>query len=200
MTTPASASRSHLWRSIRADLARFREEGPGLRPTIRGALSQGFHALIVYRVFRWFYERGIPTQPVRFVVERCVEITTGISIPVMARVGPGLRIHHFGGIVFHPEVVVGADCTIYHGVTLGDMGVATGAPRIGDRVMIGAGAKILGPIEVGDDAKIGANAVVLTSVPEGGLAVGVPATIKSRPGFRHESYASRAQARSAERG
>lgn len=177
---PASRpSVSPLWRSIRADLERFREEGPGLRPMIRGALSQGFQALIVYRVFRWFHERGIPTQPVRFIVERLVEFTTGISIPVRARIGPGLRIHHFGGIVFHPEAVVGEGCTMYHGVTLGDMGAGGGAPRIGDRVMIGAGAKVLGPIEVGDECRIGANAVVLTSVPRRSVAVGVPAVVKA---------------------
>ena len=169
-----------FWGSIRADLARFREEGRGLRPLIRGALSQGFQALVVYRIFRWFHERRIPTQPLRFVAERFVEITTGISIPVQARVGPGFRIHHFGGIVFHPEVVVGEGCTIYHGVTLGDIGTESGAPRIGDHVMIGAGAKVLGPIEVGDESRIGANAVVLISVPPGSVAVGVPATIRTR--------------------
>jgi serine O-acetyltransferase len=114
------------------------------------------------------------------VAERFVEITTGISIPVQARIGPGLRIHHFGGIVFHPEVVVGEGCTIYHGVTLGDIGAAGGAPRIGDHVMIGAGAKVLGPIEVGHDSRIGSNAVVLTSVPRDSAAVGVPATIRTR--------------------
>jgi serine O-acetyltransferase len=180
MAPAPSPSVSPLWRPIRADLARFREEGRGFRPMIRGALSQGFHALIVYRVFRWFHERRIPTQPVRFIVERLVEITTGISIPARARIGPGLRIHHFGGIVFHPEVVVGEGCTIYHGVTLGDVGASGGAPRIGDRVMIGAGAKVLGPIEVGDECRIGANAVVLTSVPRRCVAVGVPAIVKPR--------------------
>lgn len=172
-------TRPAVLRSIWADLARFREEGPGLRPMIRGAMSQGFQALLVYRVFRWFHERRIPTQPVRFIVERLIEITTGISIPVRARIGPGLRICHFGGIVFHPAVVVGEGCTIYHGVTLGDHGLSGGAPRIGNRVMIGAGAKVLGAIEVGDDCLIGANAVVVSSVPPSSVAVGVPA--KTRP-------------------
>ena len=150
-----------MLRSIRADVARFREEGPGLRPMIRGMLSQGFQALLVYRVFRWFHERGIPTQPVRFVVERLIEITTGICIPVRARIGPGLRICHFGGIVLHPAAVIGEGCTIFHGVTLGDEGLSGGAPRIGDRVMIGAGAKVLGSIEVGDDCLIGTHVMVM---------------------------------------
>jgi len=175
----ARATASPLRQSIRADLARFREDGGGLRAMVRGALSQGFQALLVYRVFRWLHERRVPTQPVRFIAERFIEITTGISIPVRARIGPGLRIHHFGGIVFHSDVVVGAGCSIYHGVTLGNLGgVGRGAPRIGDRVVIGAGAKVLGPVDVGDESWIGANAVVLSSVPRRSVAVGVPAIIK----------------------
>jgi len=167
-----------FWPIILADVARFREEAPGLRPLVRGLLSQGFQALLVYRIFRWFYERRIPTQPVRFFVERFIEITTGISIPVQARVGKGLRIHHFGGIIVHPDAIVGEGCTIYHGVTLGDLGGRGGAPRVDNHVVIGAGAKLLGQIQVGDHCRIGANAVVLTSVPAGCLAVGVPAEIK----------------------
>jgi serine O-acetyltransferase len=167
-----------FWPTVLADVARFREEAPGFRPLVRGLLSQGFQALLVYRLFRWFYERHIPTQPVRFFVERFIEVTTGISIPVQARVGKGLRIHHFGGIIFHPDAIVGEGCTIYHGVTLGDLGGWGGAPRLGNHVVIGAGAKLLGQIEVGDRCCIGANAVVLRSVPAGFLAVGVPAEIK----------------------
>jgi serine O-acetyltransferase len=162
---------------------------------VRGVLSQGFQALFVYRVFRWFHERRIPTQPFRFVAERFIEITTGISIPVQARIGKGLRIHHFGGIIFHPEAVVGEGCTIYHGVTLGDLGGRGGAPRVGNHVVIGAGAKLLGQIEIGDECSIGANAVVLTSVPAGCLAVGVPAVIKKTPLHQCPSNSSPLQGR-----
>src|SRR6266511_5566353 len=84
-----------FWSTARADMARFCEEDRSLRALVRGVLSQGFQALFVYRVFRWFYERHIPTQPLRFFVERFVEITTGISIPAQTRIGKGLRIHHF---------------------------------------------------------------------------------------------------------
>jgi serine O-acetyltransferase len=167
-----------LWRTLQADVARFREEGDDTRTLVRGILSQGFQALVVYRIFRWFHEHGIPTQPLRFVVERLTEIITGISIPVQAQIGKGLRIHHFGGIIIHSETVIGEGCTLYHGVTLGDRGGWGGAPRIGNRVMIGAGAKILGNVSVGDDCRIGANAVVTTSVPSRSIAVGVPAVIK----------------------
>lgn len=166
--------------TIRADMARLREEDTSLRALIRGLFSQGFQALLVYRIFRWCYERSLPMQPLRFFAERFIEITTGISIPVQAQIGKGLRIHHFGGIILHSETVIGEGCTIYHGVTIGDLGERGGAPRIGDYVLIGAGAKLLGHIEIGDHCHIGANAVVRTSVPAGCLAVGVPAVIKPR--------------------
>ena len=183
MTTKTSRQTGQLvplWASVCADIARFHEEGSGLRFMVRGMLSQGFQALFVYRVFHWCYERGIPTQPFRFFAERFIEITTGISLPAQARIGKGLRIHHFGGIIVHSEVSIGEYCTLYHGVTLGDLGGWGGAPCVGNRVIIGAGAKLLGHIEIGDDCRIGANAVVRTSVPAGCVAVGVPAVIKER--------------------
>lgn len=174
-----------LWTILKADIARFREDGPNLRAMGRGLLSQGFQALLVYRIFHWFHERGIPTQPIRFFVERLTEIVTGISIPAQAQIGKGLRIHHFGGIIIHSETVIGEGCTLYHGVTLGDRGGWGGAPRIGNHVMIGAGAKILGDVTVGDSCRIGANAVVTTSVPPCSLAVGVPAVIKESASAGH---------------
>jgi serine O-acetyltransferase len=175
-----------FWQTVRADVARLREEDLGLRALVRGIVSQGFQALLVYRIFHWFHEHGIPMQPIRFFIERLIEITTGISIPVQVRIGKGLRIHHFGGIIVHSEAVIGESCTIYHGVTLGDLGGWGGAPRIGNHVVIGAGAKILGQIEIGDYCRIGANAVVRTSVPAGCLAVGVPAVIKQTVAASHE--------------
>lgn len=179
MSVP-SGQLTQFWASVSADIARFCEEGPGLRSIVRGILSQGFQALFVYRVFRWCYERGIPTQPLRFLVERFTEITTGISLPAQAQIGKGLRIHHFGGIIVNSEAHIGEFCTLYHSVTLGDLGGWGGSPCVGNRVMIGAGAKLLGNIEIGDDCHIGANAVVHTSVPAGCIAVGVPAVIKER--------------------
>ena len=178
-----TSNRVPFWSTLRADVRRFREEDRSLRSLFRGLLSQGFQALFVYRVFRWCHERHIPTQPIRFIVERLIETITGISIPAEANVGEGLRIHHFGGIIIHSGAVVGKYCTIYHGVTLGDRGGWGGAPSVGNRVLIGAGAKLIGEIEVGDDCVIGANAVVHVSVPANHLAVGVPAVIKNRRTF-----------------
>jgi len=183
------SSRTQLWATLRADLARFDEEGFGLRGMMRGLMSQGFWAIFVYRVFRWCHERHIPTQPFRFVVERMIEITTGISIPAQVTIGSGLRIHHFGGIFLHDKVVIGEGCTLYHGVTLGDLGGWGGVPTVGDRVIIGAGAKLIGAIHVGNDCHIGANAVVRTSVPSHCVAVGVPAVIKEKHAMQRSEVA-----------
>jgi serine O-acetyltransferase len=178
-----------FWSTIQADVNRVREEDNSVRTLIRGLLSQGFQALLVYRIFRWFYERRIATQPLRFFVERVVEIITGISIPAQTTIGKGLRIHHFGGVIIHSAAVIGEFCTIYHEVTLGDRGGWGGAPRVGNRVLIGAGAKLIGEIVVGDDCVIGSNAVVHTSVPAGHIAVGVPAKIKKREATRRPDAA-----------
>jgi serine O-acetyltransferase len=167
-----------FWFTLQADIERLQESDHGGRVLLRGLLSQGFLALVTYRIFRWFYERHVPTQPIRFLFERIIEITTGISLPAQARIGKGLRIHHFGGIIIHSEAVIGEGCTIYQGVTLGDLGGRVGVPCVGNHVLIGAGAKILGNLTIGDHACIGANAVVLRSVPPGCIAVGVPAVVK----------------------
>lgn len=169
-----------MFEIIKADLARFAEEeegGRGFRALVRGLLSQGFQAILVYRFFRWCALRHIPTQPVRFLIERLTEIMTGISIPAEADIGKGLRIHHFGGIIFHPCVKMGEHCTIYHGVTFGDKGGYGNPPTVGDNVLVGAGAKILGAITIGNNVIIGANAVVISSVPDNVIVGGIPAKI-----------------------
>lgn len=175
-----------MFENIKADLARFVEapERSSLRVVLRGLLSQGFQAILVYRFFHWFQVRGLPTQPVRFLMERFIEISTGISIPAEADIGKGLRIHHFGGIIFHPHVRMGEHCTLYHEVTLGDKGGWGEPPKIGNNVLIGAGAKVLGELTIGDHVIIGANAVVIASVPDNAIVGGIPAKIigeNSRP-------------------
>ena len=169
-----------MFENIKADLARFKEERgsrSALRLLVRGLLSQGFQAILVYRFFRWFHVQGIPTQPFRFVFERLIEIITGISIPAEAEIGKGLRIHHFGGIIFHSQVKMGEHCTIYQGVTLGDKGGWGGSPTVGNNVLVGAGAKVLGDITVGNNVIIGANSLVIRSVPDNAIVIGVPAKV-----------------------
>jgi serine O-acetyltransferase len=123
--------------------------------------------------------RGLTGWFGRFVHKRRYQfwsIVTGTDIQLGARLGLGLSLPHPNGVVIHRDAVVGVNCMLMQQVTLGQLS-ADGAPRLGDAVYIGAGAKILGPVSVGDGAAVGANAVVLGDVPPGATAVGVPARI-----------------------
>jgi serine O-acetyltransferase len=104
-------------------------------------------------------------------------IITGIHIPRGCKIGPGLRIYHYGCIVLNPDTIIGTNCTMRHGVTIGNRKTEHDIPVIGDNVDIGTGAKILGAITIGNNVKIGANAVVLDNIPDNAVAVGVPARI-----------------------
>lgn len=170
-----------MFETIAMDLKRFSPSGKtSLRTVVAGLLSQGFQAILVYRIFNWLHRRGVSGQPLRFFCERFIEITTGISIPACCSIGAGFRIHHFGGIIFHPTVTIGENCTLYHGVTIGDRGGYGNAARIGSNVLIGAGAKIIGEIVIGDNCIVGANSVVTRSMPTDTVAVGSPCRFKQR--------------------
>jgi serine O-acetyltransferase len=171
---------------IQSDIKRYKtsSENASLRAFIAGLLSPGFQAVIVYRFFSWCRCKGIPAQPVRYVVERIIEITTGISIPAECTIGKGFRIHHFGGVIFHPGVKIGDNCTVYHEVTIGDRGGYGNAARIGNNVLLGAGSKIIGEITIEDDCVVGANAVVTKNMPPSTTAYGNPARFRKRSSQR----------------
>ena len=152
----------------------------------RDITRQGLWVMVVYRFGRWRYgfRRPIVRTPLSFVykvLKLASQILTGIDLPCETVVGRRLTIEHFGGIIISGDTVIGDDVVIRDGVTIGlrRRGVR-GAPVIGDRVDIGTGAKILGAIHIGNDVAIGANAVVLDDVPDGSIAVGVPARIRPR--------------------
>ena len=152
----------------------------------RDILRRGLWVMVVYRFGCWRYRirpRAI-RRPFSFLYKllRVVaEILTGIELPCEASVGKRFKIEHFGNIIVSGDAVFGDDVLIRNGVTVGLRHTGfRGAPVIGDRVDIGAGAKILGRINVGDDVVIGANAVVIEDVPANSLAVGVPARIVPR--------------------
>ena len=143
----------------------------------------GFYALVIYRFGRWRYtvRPRLLRMPLSFLYElmKFYSITIlGVELPCEVTLGHRTVIEHVGGIVISGDSVLGDDCILRNGVTIGlrHQGVR-GAPRLGDRVDIGTGAKILGDITIGDDVSIGANAVVLTDVPANHIAVGVPARI-----------------------
>jgi len=147
---------------------------------------QGLWVMVVYRFGRWRYTISsrllrLPFSFAYKLLKPFSEILTGIELPCEVKMGKRFRIDHFGGIVISGDAVFGDDCIIRNGVTIGLRSTGQrGSPWIGDRVDIGAGAKVLGPIRIGNDVAIGANAVVITDVPSNSIAVGIPARILPR--------------------
>lgn len=181
-----------LWQLIRSDLDRYRSARGGESANVLGILllCQGFWASTVYRMAH-AVETGIGPKvlraPLRILflfAAKAVEIVTGVCLPAPCRIGPGLYVGHFGPLILHPGVTLGAHCNLSQGVTLGwkQGGAKAGAPRLGDRVYVGPNAVVIGAVQVGDDAAIGAGAVVLDDVPPRGVVAGNPARLVSRKG------------------
>lgn len=152
-----------------------------------GLLAQGFWALQIYRFghARFKYESKFirwPWGATHTVLSKLSEIFFGILIGAKAKIGHRLIIEHFGSIIIHGSCEIGDDCIIRQGVTIGNRQLdrPLDAPRLGSRVNVGAGAKILGNVVVGDDVDIGANAVVIHDIPPFYIAVGVPAIVKPK--------------------
>jgi len=165
----------------RRDLAAARDRDPAARSSLEVALLYpGVHAVWIHRVAHRLWKRDQ-----RFLARMLSQFArnrTGIEIHPGATLGPGLFIDHGMGVVIGETAEVGENVTLYHGVTLGGTTLDKGKrhPTIGDRVIIGAGAKVLGAIEIGADSRIGANAVVVRAVPPNSVVVGVPGQIVSR--------------------
>jgi serine O-acetyltransferase len=169
--------------AIRQDIRAAKERDPAVPTTLQVIFAYpGVHAIWGHRISHWLWNRG--ARVAARVFAELTRILTGVEIHPGAILGARLFIDHATGVVIGETAEVGDDVTIYHGVTLGGTGADTGKrhPTIGDRVIVGAGAKILGPIKVGDDSRIGANAVVVKEVPSSSVVVGVPGQIVSRQG------------------
>ena len=147
---------------------------------------QGFWAMVVYRFGRWRYTIRSPLlrRPLSLsykILYKIIQVITGIELPCEVEVGKNFRIDHFGSIVISGFARFGDNCVIRNEVTVGLRHVEHPvAPRVGNNVDIGAGAKVLGGIFIGDNVMIGANAVVITDVPPDSIAVGNPARILPR--------------------
>ena len=174
--------------AVRSDIKATRERDPAARSDAEVALLySGVHALAAYRVAHRLHKNGhffaarAISQAARFV--------TGIEIHPGAKIGKGLVIDHGMGVVIGETAEIGDNCTIYQGVTLGGTGKDVGKrhPTLGNNVLVGAGAKVLGPFTIGDNTKIAANAVVLTEIPENCTAVGIHAKVVKKEGVRIEN-------------
>lgn len=173
--------------TIRRDIQAARQRDPA-RPTVLEVIFcyPGIHAIWGHRISHWLWLRNARLAARAFA--ELIRILTGVDIHPGAELGAGLFIDHATGVVIGETAKVGEDVTIFHGVTLGGTGANTGKrhPTVGNRVIIGAGAKVLGPITIGDSSRIGANSVVVKEVPANVVVIGVPCQIISRPGQANE--------------
>ncbi len=171
--------------TVKSDVKAVRDRDPAAKSDLEVLLLYpGVHALMAYRAShalhnkkKYFAARAV-SQAARHI--------TGIEIHPAAKIGKGLVIDHGMGVVIGETAEIGDNCTIYQGVTLGGTGKDIGKrhPTLGNNVLVGAGAKVLGPLTIGDNTKIAANAVVLDVIPDDCTAVGIPARVVRREGQR----------------
>ncbi len=165
-------------KDIKYDVAAIRDRDPAATSDLEVMLLySGFHARTMHRAAHALHKKGHKLSA--RAVSQFSRLVTGIEIHPGAKIGKGLVIDHGSGVVIGETAEIGDNCTLYQGVTLGGTGKDTGKrhPTLGNNVMVGSGAKVLGPFKVGDGAKIASNAVVLEQVPEKATAVGVPARV-----------------------
>lgn len=174
-----------MFANLKEDFKRYKKS-ESKKELFYFCFEQGVWAIVVYRFGRWV--RGVRIPVVGFLLKlfafllfKMIEIMTAISLPHSVSIGKGLYVGHFGPIILHSDVVIGEDFSIGPGVVVGTRGLGSkGAPKIGNNVYIGVGAKVLGDIQLGNNVKVGANAVVVRDVPDGATVVGIPAKIISQ--------------------
>lgn len=174
-----------MFKQLKEDIALIKERDPAARNTFEILVTySGLHAVWYYRLSHFFYKHKMFT--IARMISQWARFWTGIEIHPGATIGKGLFIDHGMGVVIGETTEIGDNCLLYQGVTLGGTGKDKGKrhPTLGNNVMVGAGAKILGPFKVGDNVKIAANAVVLEEIPSNSTAVGVPARIVKLNGIK----------------
>ncbi len=170
---------------IRENIDAIKQRDPAAKSDIEVLLLySGLHATLAYRVSHKLYISG-HTFSAR-AISQTAKFFTGIEIHPGATIGKGLVIDHGTGVVIGETAEIGDNCTLYQGVTLGGTGKDLGKrhPTLGNNVLVGAGAKVLGPIVIEDNSKIAANAVVLKDIPQNSTAVGIPARVARQAGRR----------------
>jgi serine O-acetyltransferase len=170
-----------MFKQMREDIRCVYQRDPAARSTFEILLTYaGLHAIWGHRINHWLWLHGF--KLLARLGSHITRFLTGIEIHPGAKLGPRFFIDHGMGVVIGETAEVGSDVTIYHGVTLGGVSLEKGKrhPTLGDRVVVGGGAKVLGNITIGEGSRIGANAVVVKSVPANSVVVGVPGQIVSR--------------------
>jgi serine O-acetyltransferase len=185
-----------MFNTLRRDIQSIFDRDPAARSTVEILLCYpGLHAVWGHRVSHWLWTHG--HKLLARWVSQTVRGFTGIEIHPGATLGPGFFIDHGMGVVIGETAEIGANVTLYHGVTLGGTNLAKGKrhPTLGDNVVVGTGAKVLGAITIGEGCRIGANAVVVKSVPPNSVVVGVPGqaverskprSVTARPDMEHQ--------------
>lgn len=174
-----------MFKQLKEDITLIKERDPAARNTFEILVTySGLHAVWYYRLSHFFYKHEMFT--IARMISQWARFWTGIEIHPGATIGKGLFIDHGMGVVIGETAEIGNNCLLYQGVTLGGTGKDKGKrhPTLGNNVMVGAGAKVLGPFKVGDNVKIAANAVVLEEIPSNSTAVGVPARIVKLNGIK----------------
>ncbi len=169
-----------FWKNIQQEIAIIRERDPAIHSNMEVFLYPSFKVMLSYRRAHKLYVKGHYFWA-RWVSQRAAR-KTGIEIHPGAQIGKGLFIDHGTGVIIGETTIIGDNCTLYQGVTLGGTGKEHGKrhPTIGNNVMISAGAKVLGSFKIGDNSKIGAGSVVLEEVPPNSTVVGVPGRVVKR--------------------
>ena len=189
-TAKRIGSDGNFLHTLRRDVQAALERDPAARSKLEVVLAYpGVHAVWGYRVAHWLWRHNL--KLVARLLSQLVRGLTGVEIHPGAQIGQGLFIDHGMGVVIGETSEIGNEVTLYHAVTLGGTSLTKGKrhPTLGDRVVVGAGAKVLGAITIGADTRIGANAVVVKSVPANALVVGVPGQNISRTKLHHASDA-----------
>lgn len=174
-----------MFSAIKADLKAVFDRDPAATSKLEVILTYaGFHALLAYRISHSLKSMGVPFLP--RVISQLARWLTGVEIHPSAKIGTGFFIDHGMGVVIGETAEVGDYVTLFQGVTLGGTGKERGKrhPTLGNHVVVGAGAKILGGIKIGDNVKIGANSVVLKNVPANSTVIGVPGRVIKSQGER----------------
>ena len=170
-------------KAFKLDIEKYKKYSDNKSTILLILSTQGLWALFVYRISNTIYRSKLPNVFKKILLlgavlfQKTIEVLTGISLPYTATIGPRFYIAHHGHIIIHPKAIIGENCNIAQGVTVGvsGRGAKRGVPIIGNNVFIAANAVVVGKIDVGDNSVIGANSLVVSNVENGTTVVGVPA-------------------------